>query len=165
MGRNSSRQCHALTESKYHLSQKLINQAKERPIMKLNINILLAVSVLATAGFQSARAEITSDQAFGTLANQWERERNSTVNTLIRSFVQDAPRSELEAGLLRLMQLDVRLASTEDRILYVSRFRGDSTAEGQLADIVRIYLGDRFLASTTAGFFEGRTFLILSRPY
>jgi hypothetical protein len=129
-------------------------------IRSLSSRLLLAVAIVGLL-WLAPSAPAAEDAGYKKLVATWETQRDSLVRSIVRRWLRGAKPEALQADLLAVINLDIRLAVDPSVPLYITAFKDSQDPSASLRDVVETYLRRLKIDCESQEFFRGRSFSIL----
>jgi hypothetical protein len=122
---------------------------------------LLLAAAIAGLLWLAPSAPAADDTGYKKLVATWEMQRDSLVRSIVRRWLRGATPEALQADLLTVINLDIRLAVDPSIPLYITAFKDSQDPAASLRDVVETYLRRLKIDCESQEFFRGRSFTIL----
>ena len=99
---------------------------------------------------------------FSVMVRRWQRDRDELSRDMVRRWLRGADADALRPDLVRLMQLDVRLATQPDIPLYVNSITDADNMSKSISQVVMAHLRIREVDFPTARLFAGQQYQMLN---
>jgi len=118
----------------------------------------IIMSVIALVVLSGITAQADELAGYQKRMRAWENDRDEIVLRIVLGWLRGADGEALKEEMVRLTQLEVRLASDPDVELYLSRLSDARDIDLCVRDVARKYLQKRGLIVRTEDLFAGQKF-------
>ncbi|MDA1349401.1 MAG: hypothetical protein O3A47_11150, partial [Chloroflexi bacterium] len=113
----------------------------------------LMILIIAVGLAGAVRADDEDLAGYRSRMRTWETERDKVVLSIVQSWLRGADGEALSEQIVRLTQLEVRLASDPAVELYLTQLTDAGDLDASVRDVARKYLQDRGLSVDTRHLF------------
>lgn len=118
----------------------------------------IILTVLVTVLVSTGMAQADELAGYRIRMRAWENDRDEVVLRIVRGWLRGADGEALREEIVKLTQLEVRLASDPGVGLYLSRLSDAGDLDACALDVARKYLQEKGLAVRTRDLFAGQSF-------
>ena len=123
-------------------------------------NTLILSGALACAATFPAHAASSTDDSIAKLTERWVNERDATVEEMADLWLKDKSAPELPDLLLRVITLEMRLATRDNMTLYTSAMGQTDDINVAVRKVSLAYLETTGWNSDSSDFVEGKKFQV-----